>query len=333
SSVETLERGARVVCGDDLLIVLPCPRATYRPPLAEPHAMAGAGAVGDDSGDSTAAAGHRQGEGIAAKLVVRGGPQDLANEWPIHVPPRSSQRIAESPYAPRTGARGHAQTSHVSHFATRRADTRRERPPQGASQGFSAPLLVPTESRRDAAIRGAVLGEIGNGPQIRPVGSSKHLDAIRRASTTGGVEEGIDWSAVVRQDLSARRCDRRVALRCLGINATVHLVRYARVEIESVLRPATDVPQRVGSGHHRLGPERLLFGGASSPHFGRHDTQEISLQRYTIHQGDTRAIPQNRQGSAIPSSIDHHRGATVTRDDVELRGRGGVSTGRADDGD
>src|SRR5262249_38800959 len=50
-------------------------------------------------------------------------------------------------------------------------------------------------------------------------------------------------------------------------------------------------------------------------------------------QGDTRAIPQNRQGSAIPSSIDHHRGATVTRDDVELRGRGGVSTGRADDGD
>src|SRR6478735_8092489 len=83
-SVETLEHRARIVRGEDALVVLSRARAADRAPLAKPHAVPRAGPIRDQAGDPSAVPRDGQRECVAPKQLARWRPQDPADVRSVH---------------------------------------------------------------------------------------------------------------------------------------------------------------------------------------------------------------------------------------------------------
>src|SRR5438128_205340 len=83
--VEPLQLRPGIIRRENLLIVLPCPRPSHRPPLAEAHSVPVAASVGHQPADPAARPGGAQGEGGAAQDVTRGGAENPADLRAVHL--------------------------------------------------------------------------------------------------------------------------------------------------------------------------------------------------------------------------------------------------------
>src|SRR6476646_2461210 len=106
-SVETLEHRARIVRGEDALVVLSRARAADRAPLAKAHAVPRAGPVRDEVGDLSAVPGDSQSECVAPKQLARWRTQDPADARFIDQDVAAPEPDGELTDAPRAGQVGH----------------------------------------------------------------------------------------------------------------------------------------------------------------------------------------------------------------------------------
>src|SRR6476661_566543 len=155
-SVETLQDRARIVRGEDALVILPGAGAAHGSPLAHADSVARARAVGREPDDPAAVTGHGQGERIAAQDLARDRPEHLADAGLVHQHVTPAEADGELPHTARRRA---VRDPHVADLAHVHRDggraaargQRRQRALERGPQGFAGPLLVPTEPGRQAA--------------------------------------------------------------------------------------------------------------------------------------------------------------------------------------
>src|SRR5438045_1447662 len=113
-SVETLQHRARVVRGEDALVILPGAGAADGSPLAHAHSVTRAGAVGREPGDPAAVTRHGQRERVAAQYLARHRPKHLADVGLVHQHVTATEAHGELPHAP---GRGPVRDAHVADLA------------------------------------------------------------------------------------------------------------------------------------------------------------------------------------------------------------------------
>src|SRR5882724_1768270 len=120
--VEALQLRPGIIRRENLLIVLPRPRPSHRPPLTEAHPVPVAASVGHQPADPAARARGGQAEGGAAQNVARGGAENPAHLGPVHLDVVVLERDGELADPTRRGAHRNPDIADVPDPRGRNAD-------------------------------------------------------------------------------------------------------------------------------------------------------------------------------------------------------------------
>src|SRR2546426_2805318 len=283
--VQPRKRRPREVRRENLVVILPRPRPTDRPPLAETDPMSPAGARGHEPRHLAAVLRDGELEGGAAELAVELGTQHRA-----HVGAGDEDVAAREPDlqladAPRASGAAHRDVRDALQAVPAHVHHRRQRPRQYSAQLAAVPLLAPAKPRRDVAVVAAAAARVGDRPQVGP-GLRRLEDFVdcRGAEAAGRVEVGVDDGAPVLEHLAACDLERVPRLRRLARDARVDLVAHVGERIEALGLPAAAVLEREAARHYRLGEHRLPLAGPPRSHLVADHAREIGLDRDAVHE-------------------------------------------------
>src|SRR6476661_4820365 len=114
-SVDTLQHRARVVRGEDALVILSGAGAADGSPLAQADPVPRTRAIGGQPGDSTAVTGHGQREGVAAQHLARHRPKHLADVGLVHQHVTTAEAHGELSHPAGRGAVRHPHVADFTH--------------------------------------------------------------------------------------------------------------------------------------------------------------------------------------------------------------------------
>src|SRR5712692_11056950 len=152
ASVQALQLRPRIIRAEDLPVILSGAGAADGAPLAEPHAVPVAAALGHQPTHPPSGARDAQVERVAAENVAGAAAQHLAHLGSVHLHVGAGERDRQLPDPARPGARDDADVAHGVHLGGRHPHDGRQRLSKHGQQRVPGPLLTPAESGRDAAV-------------------------------------------------------------------------------------------------------------------------------------------------------------------------------------
>src|SRR6266850_1255665 len=252
---------------------------------------------------------------IAARQTARPPDRLTASVKALNIGPRKvggddRAVVLTRPGPARGRLAGHFDVRDALQPATVRVHHRGKRPRQYSAQLGAIPFLAPAEPRGELAVVVAAPGRVRDRAQVGlRLGGFECLVCTGGREPAGRVEVGVDQIAAIAQHLPPGGTQRAPHVGRLAPDPGVDLVPYIGPSVEALRFPAAPVLERERPRHHGLREHRLAFVGSSWSQLPADDTREVTLDRYAVHQGESRGIAQHVQPPTIPATVRHGEAA------------------------